>query len=339
MTDALTTSRGLKKGAEAAKAAATSSGFNRASYFKLQDGERAFVQFITDWDEWLNAVIHSMVPSKPRPSDWTGDNWPAKVMPVCRYTPAGDDLPLFDDCYVCDNIPDPNDSNKPFKKVARTYALGVILEEVIGDGSPEKGGKDKLGRRVGFKIKKTTQVNPETKVEEEAPDVQIFTFGWSNFFQALEGAAQVNDYTICNLAFAIQRNGKGLDTKYTITSMGLQPRDFRDASHLAKVGITLENGNKVYPKHLNLEDTIMHRASDDFYATYIDPTKSPKKSSQGTQGSQAASAPKPVVEAEPEELKAMRDRLLSYGSVSTDAPSSAAPEVESSAPALADYDD
>lgn len=303
MTD---TARSFKRGAEAAKAAASNSFSSRVGYFSLEEGNRAYVQFITDWDEWYVVDSHAMVPTKPRAADWQGDKWPSTVQPVCRHTIMGDGLPIADDCYVCSDIPSPKDPNKPFPKSSRTWALGVLLEEVFGDGSPALGGPTKKDKRVGYKMKMVESVDKDTKETTMVPEVVVFTFGWKNFFAALEGAAQVNDGTICNLAFAIQREGKGLDTKYIITSMGPQKRDFREAEHLAKLGIDIVNGEKVYPDKYDLGRMIFDRASDDYYARFIDPNKTPAKNSGASPGS------KPSTEAEPADLQAMRNRLLGY---------------------------
>ena len=306
MTDTASPTRSFKRGAEAAKAASTTQSFSRAGFFQLDDGDRAFVQFITDCDEWINVDTHPMLPTKARPADYQGDKWPEKIQSVCRLTTMGDGLPLYGDCYVCENIPDPKDPTKPFKKVARTYALGVILDEVIGDGSAATGGPAKMGKRSGYRMKKVEFVDPETKQSTLVPDVNVFTFGWGNFYAALEGAAQVNDGTICNLIFAIKRQGKGLDTKYAITSMGVQSRDFNDPVHLAKVGVTIQDGEKVYPKRLDLTEMVNDKASDDFYARFIDPTKkAPSKNSDGVVAPKAA-------EVEPADLEALKNRLLGY---------------------------
>lgn len=304
MTDVVQT-RSFRTGAEAAKVVQTGSSFMRLPYFSLKDGERKFVQFITDCDEWHTVDTHAMVPTKAQPAGWTS-KWPATVQPVCRLTKMEDGLPLFPDCYVCSDIPDPRDSSKPFKRATRTWSLGVIVEEVFGDGSDKLGGPSRLGKRFGFRMKTVESTTPEGE-KVNVPDIQVFTFAWGNFYAAIDGAASINDGTITNLIFAIQRSGTGTDTKYVPSSVGVQTRNFNEEKYLKMCGIELKDGKKIYPPHMDIPKMIMDRASDDYFARFIDPTKTvevkPEKKSN---------------DVEPADLEAMRARILGFSELQDD---------------------
>jgi hypothetical protein len=72
-----------------------SGGSDRIDYFKLADEESCRVRFLNDLDshenekgERVGGVItvemHGMVPTKPQPKGYKGDNWPKRMGAVCR---------------------------------------------------------------------------------------------------------------------------------------------------------------------------------------------------------------------------------------------------------------
>jgi hypothetical protein len=299
-------------------------------YFKIEDGERAYVQFVTDIWEWVTVDMHNMVPSKPKPADFTGENWPEKVSPICRLTKMGDGMPMYDDCYVCANITDPRKQNKPWAKTARIWAIGVLREEVLGNGSPEQGGEAMMGKRVGFKDKKVevAKIGPDgkpTSEKEMKPAVVLFTMGWKNFFSAIEGTAQVNDGTITNLNFAIIRSGKELDTTYQITNLGKTKRDFNDPKGAASLGIKVDPSKvdaeghpyKEYPSEYDMLRIIADRSSAEFYNKFLVPGGASSGSSNGTA--------KPSNDVSTEKLDEMQRRIQGYESDEASAATSGAP--------------
>lgn len=325
----------FRTGAESAKAG-TGFASSRAGFFKIADNELAFVQFVTDPWEWITVDMHSMVRTKGQPSDWEGQ-WPESVSPVCRRNKVdmgGALVPMFEDCYVCEFLKDPYNASKPFKRSSRTWALGVLREEVLGDGSPEQGGEKWLGRRRGFRNKMTEMLKldaegnplkgPDGKLtgeKEMVPEVVIFTMGWKNFFQGIQGAAQINNSDICrntitNLTFAIQRQGEKLETNYSVTSMGSGKQDFNDPKYAEKIGVKVDlaqrdaegHPKKIYPPQYDIPKMLNHRASAEFYARFIDP--------RVTVPSGKKTEPKPSNDAEPENLKGMRERIMAWSDAS-----------------------
>lgn len=302
------------RGVEVAKTTSSSSS-SRTGYFKLDDGETAFVQFVTDPYEWITVDMHNAVPTKPKPAKWEG-NWPDKMNAVCRLTKDGNKQPIYNDCYICENIKDPRDASKPYRKTTRTWALAVMMEEVKGDGSEETGGPSKLGKRIGFRARKTevTKRDAEGKPTGESevrPEVVFVTMGWKNFFAALEGAALVNDGTITNLVFAIKRSGTELDTTYSITSLGEQKADFNQAKWAEKLGVKItghdEDNNpvKVYPPEIDIERLLDERSSDEYYGRFFDPN------SEYTPAERTQEREKP--EPTSNSLEEMKRRVLGYG--------------------------
>lgn len=318
----------------------------RIGYFSINDGERAFVQFITDTWEWIEVDQHMMVPTKAPPPDWKGE-WPQSVSPICRLTKMGDGLPLHDDCYVCHYLKDKD--GKPWRKALRYWALGILREEVTND----------KGQR-GFRDMVVEVESPPTENSHAAtikkPRVVIFTQGWKNFFAGVKGASQAwasQGGTICNQNFAISRSGGGMDTNYSTTSLGITKRDFNTPEALAKLGIRLdmdhayENGHgyKIMPEEYDLQAILAYRSSDDFYARYLDPYATPPASTRDGDASESIRPSHDLSTPELEELrKKMAERIMGYAEASsTSPPLTALPDEEEFDPLVApesvDFDD
>jgi hypothetical protein len=297
----------------------------RIGYFSIKDGERAFVQFVTDSWEWMEMDQHVQVPTKSPPPDWQGE-WPQMVSPVCRLTKMGDGLPLYDDCYVCRYLKDKD--GKPWRKSLRYCALGIMREEVTNDKG-QRGFRD-IVTEVEVPA---TDTYPASVIKK--PQMVIFTQSWKNFFSGLKGASQAwasQGGTICNQNFVISRSGGGIDTTYSITSLGITKRDFNNPETLAKLGIKLDmdhpysdgQGFKVFPEEYDLHAMLLWRSSDDFYARYIDPYATAPVSKRGDD-SGIVKPSHDLTTPELEELRRkMAERIMGYAeapSISTPAPS------------------
>jgi hypothetical protein len=319
-------SRGFRQGTEAAKEAASRGPSGRkVDFLRMNDGDLIFVRFLTDFYEITECMVHSMYPTKPKPEGYTG-TWPKTVSAVCRNSKMKDGAPMFPDgCYCCQH---PRmDDGKPRGAIPRTYGLMVVREEVVSDGTeafldprfnpPQIVPK---GQRAGFRDKKREyqpfdfNTNQPVGGVEMIPDVLMAEMGWNNFWSDIEGISQLFG-TICNQEMSIRRTGSGMnDTKYHIVGLGINKHDMRDPQVLAKYGIEvigyddLGRPIKKYPKDYSLGHIIYARASDEYFARWIDPTKSVEKS---TAGVEQVVAKTPVEEVSQASLEAMRARLVS----------------------------
>jgi hypothetical protein len=127
------------------------------------------------------------------------------------------------------------------------------------------------------------------------------------------------------------------DTTYHLVGLGPSNYDLRSPEALAKYGIEVVGYDdlgrpvKKYPKEYDLRYILYARASDDYYARWIDPTKTVERNSAGAQAVVTKAAAEEVSQAS---LQAMRERL-----VSSQAPQGAAqapaeaPQVPVEAPA------
>lgn len=312
-----------RRGAEAAKEASKGGGnFARTEFFKLDDGEVAILRFLTDAEPepdgsggWINVLQHQMIPTKPKPEDYTG-NWPERMGCVCRNDEAF--IGVYEDCYICDHIVDGNKVKKPG---TRTWALACIREEVLGDGSEELGGPSELGKRVGLRdatrevtipAKEAADGQPARKEEKiTEKKIVVVNMGFKNFFGILQAFAAKNG-TILDRDFWIRRSGAGLDTQYQIVS---------------EEPIRMENGEVFdlreskfmdrYKTNLDLIDTITERSDNEFYARFFDPRYSAddKGSIKETGASPEA---KPSTEIDADKMANLAARVRNYPSADSE---------------------
>lgn len=319
-------SRGFRTGIESAKEASSRGPSSRmVDFLRLDDGQLLFCRFLTDAHEIMDAMVHSMYPTKPKPEGYEG-NWPKSISAVCRNTKMGDGSPMFPDgCYCCSH---PKiDDGKPRAATARTYGLLVVREEVVSDGSEKfvRPGSNPpqiipKGQRAGFRDKKREyqafdfNTNQAVGGVEMIPEVLLAEMGWKNFWSDIEGIAQLFG-TVCNQEMTIRRSGSGMnDTEYHIVGLGNSPHDMRDPAVLAKYGIEVTGYDdmgrpiKKFPDYYSIPHLLYNRASDDYYARWIDPTKTVTKT---TAGVEQVVTKAPAEEVSAASLEAMRARLVS----------------------------
>jgi hypothetical protein len=328
-------SRGFRQGTESAKEAASRGPSSRkVDFLRMDDTDLIFCRFLTDYYEIMDVMVHTMYPTKPKP-DGSEGNWPKTISAVCRNTKMGDGQPMFPDgCYCCQH---PRlDDGKPRAATPRTYGLLVLREEVMSDGSEKfvRPGSNPpqiipKGQRAGFRDKKREyqgfdfNTNQPVGAVEMIPDVMLAEYGWNNFWVDIEGIQQLFG-TVCNQEMTIRRTGKGMnDTKYHIVGLGITAHDMRDPAVLAKYGIEVVGFDdmgrplKKYPPEYSLPHMLYNRASDDYYARWIDPTKTVER---GTAGVEQVVTKAPQEEVSQASLEAMRARLQSSQAPPVEAP-------------------
>lgn len=320
-------------------------------FLKVQDGESKILRFLTDQEEdkaypwvssWITVEQHQMVPTKQRPAEFPGENWPKTMGTVCRKTelapPPGEKRgkPMFDDCYICDEMRLEN--GKPLKRSARMWALACVREQVIKDG-----------KRLGYRdaTREVDAIGPDGKptgAKTKERDIVIINMAWGNFFSPLNQIATYQGSgTICDRDYVVLRKGEGLKTEYTFIALDAIPGNDIRQPHLfgRYCGIdddTLaqwkEDPNTV-PANVasllklpvDLVSEVEKRASEEFYARWIDPNKTVEWSGGGD--SEGSSNGHSVPAADPKEsadrLSAISERLKGYGSNEPDAATDAVP--------------
>lgn len=322
---------GFRRGATQAAEIVKGSPFARTQFFSVEDGKNVHLRFLTDAEPdengdggWITVLQHQNIKTKPAPDGFKG-NWPGHMSAVCRHDPAF--AGIYDDCYICDFLVDGKSVKKPG---GRVWALACVREEVIGDGSPELGGPENKGKKLGFRdvtrdvtipareAKDGQPALPEQTVTEKA--ILVVNMGYKNFFSLLNAYYSRNG-TILDRDFWIQRKGNDLDTEYQI--VGEDPiiidgevMDLREPKFMER-----------YKTDLVLEEVLAARADDEFYARFFDPRFSADDGKVVSTG--AAPEPKPDSEPDEDTLAAIANRVRGYkkeeGETPADAPAAEAP--------------
>lgn len=247
----------FRTGADAAQEASKGGTFAKTHYLSLKDGETVLVRFLTDKDNWIVVDQHSMVPTKGKPSDWAKDTpWPEKMGAVCRRDPGVKEM-TGGDCFICDHLI--GTGNPPVKKpTPRVWALAVLREEVMENGTVV-GVKDQTREVVV-----TDKDGKVTDQKREEKAVVVVNMGFKNFFSVLQGFGSHYGTTV-DRDYFIKRVGSEMDTQYQI---------------IPSLPITLQDGTVFdlrnpkfadrYPLTQTLEQIVVERASDDFFARFFD---------------------------------------------------------------------
>jgi len=290
-------------GAEAAEQLTKRKGskFNRADFFTLQDGDKVLVRFLNDMNPgsgpyiaWLTVKEH-FVDTKPKPADFKGDNWPARMSAVCQ------DDRLFkgklSPCWICQNVTD-SDGKKAFAK-ARIWALVAMREEVLDE---------KTGKNLGFRtvMKEITRTVDDKEITEVVPDIRWVKQGRKNFFGILQGTA-MRRQTVLDRDYWIQRSGKERDdTEYRFAPEDPYAIEWPVGSgQQASLDLRIpEIMEEYYPKALvpDLLRMAAENASPEHYERFFIPTDDDDKSAN------AVSAPSNDVTAE--QHAAIREKVF-----------------------------
>lgn len=282
-------------------------------YLRLDDGERILLRYITSYADLVYVAQHSSCPTKAAPPNYA-KKWPEAMTAVCRKDEAF--AQVYSDCYICD-AKIKNRWGNVVSNAVKIWALAVVREEVIGDGSEEKGGPEKKGIRVGTvdKMVEVEVVDKDGKATGEKvwqKQYLLVNFAHKNYFSNLKAAyhefGSINDRD-----FAVTRQGKDTDTVY--------PHFALDATPNLKPGT--DRWKEKYlddldERGINLLTIIAERASDEYYAKFFDPSKSVDDKGNITSGSAPAAsssseAPAATDAEEEARMAALRDRVASGG--------------------------
>lgn len=303
-------------------------GFRKTHFFNLADGEQAFLRYITDWGALYFCKMHQMFPTKNKPADFTGTNWPENMSTVCRY----DEIfgGFYKDCYPCDHPEIVNKWGRPYKATVRDWVVAILREEVIGTQEMADQGAitaDQVGLRIGFRdatreveIPKRDRDGKPIEGENETviePAFVIVNMAPNNYFDALGAMAAAYEGTICDRDYLVRCKGEGKDKTFTHAPMketpNLKPGTEKwQAKYLDPIAKINEEGGS-----LDIEKLIAHRASDEYMARFIDPDKVDTSQPKGGKGGTKESAPdvpeSPDDSVDEEKLKSLRARVREAG--------------------------
>ena len=320
--------RGGESATETDDALAASRGgnFRRTNYLpKIGKDKSIFVRYIMDSQEWYYMMAHPSVPTKAKPGNWPeGRSYPKSMPGVCRHDKAFKTANTYADCYVCDSGM-LNDYGKPCNPVLRVWTIACIREEVIG--TDEMVAKsmitaDKVGKRVGFKdatreVEETDADGKSTGKKTIEPALIVVNQAMTNFFGGLQAMFGIFG-TLCDRDYVLLQKHEKKDVDYQHIHMDETP------NHKPGTPSWDRYTQAIKDQGIDIPAMLMDRSSDDFYATFFDPTKEAVvKKGKGKEESPtaAASAPAqqqaaaPSNEPDQAQLAAMRDRVR--GNVAT----------------------
>lgn len=345
-------SRGGGDAIEAEEALSASRGnftsFRKTNYLPtIGKGNKIVLRYLLDSDDWYYIESHPGAPTKPQPLSWPKDRkYPASMPAVCRYDKSFKADPekgldaVYTDCYICD-AKLINKFGKECKPVVRVYTLAILREEVLGTQEMATAGQitaEMVGRVVGYRDgtrevevpkkddKGEAIKGPDGKTVMETivePAIIVVNQAVNNYFQGLQslhGIFSAQGESILDRDFIVQQNNDGKDVEFQHIPLNptasLKPGT-ESWKRFAKA--IEEQGDSV-----DIPTILMDRSSDDFFATFFDPTKeAPKRegSSSDAKGtSEASSAPEAQQNAAPtnepanaDALAAMRARVRGAG--------------------------
>jgi hypothetical protein len=323
----------FRTGSEAAASASKSGkSFDKIDFFSLKNGDVAILRFLTDFKKrddgqgggFLTMNMHTFVPTRPKPDDFPGTNWPGKMSAVCRndpaFTPPALPARMFPDCYICDNVKD--EKGEPNFPGARQFAYAVVREEVIENGQ-RQGYKTKLKE-----VKRKNEAGVE--VPQMVPEIVIVNMAWKNFFSKVSSVGNVRG-TVLDRDFHIKRIGGSTDTDYEIVALDpIGPSQSSTPGFAVwttadpAIAGMFAAGDYCPPDkhtHKQLGEIAMEQCSDDYYDRFFDVRHpSPPFSKKKSDGDTPTNTAKPEADAPDGALDAMSERIRAMGGTAAAAP-------------------
>lgn len=250
-----TTKPAFRRGAEEAEKATPQGGGGDYSWFQQKENDDGIViRYLTDSDEWITVDQH-YAPTRSKPKDWPeGSKWPKGMSAVCRNDEALREM--YGDCYICENMSDPEDEDEPNKAKPRTWALAAEREEVRENG----------------KVIGVQDVLVDGPDGDKVPKILIVNQAYSNFFTNAQAFAGRYG-TVLDRDYFITRSGKNNSTNYPHVPLDPVDLDLGDGE-TTPLDLREEAIREYYyAGRESLEDVVMGKASDRFYALFFDETK------------------------------------------------------------------
>lgn len=264
----------FNKGAKAIEeqVAAGSVRSDRVDYLKVEDGKSVIIRMLTEGDALIRVAQHNYVKTKPAPKD--AKKWPKGITAVCR-----EDVQLAemypDGCYVCTNkLPNAQRTNEYAKPIPRVWALAVLRQPVLGDGSPERGGPERSGKVVGY-----SDVIEEYDIRDDSgkvtgkgkrPKIVIINQAWQNFFAGLAHFYSVYG-TLCDRDYLISKSGSGMEVQYPSAPLVETPNLKPGTESWKRYEKVLAD------REIDLDGIVIGMSTDEWVARWLDPTKAVDK--------------------------------------------------------------
>jgi hypothetical protein len=288
--------------------------FHRVPFFNIKDGETETLRYLTDSPDWIFVKQHAFVPTKNKPEDYKGTKWPESMPATCRHDDAFEGM--YDDCYICDSGIT-NMYNKPCNPQVRVWALAVRRDEVRGTQEMADAGQiqpEQVGTILGYRdamreVEETDAEGNTTGKTRQEMDIVLVNMAVSNYFGGLQ-AAYGTFGTVCDRDYKVNRKGEGKDSEYHHINLDKTPSLMPGSEKWARYEKAIED------QKIDLGEIIADRATDDYYARFFDPNKTPAKRESSSDKDVAPAAQQeaaPSNDVDPDRLAAMRERVRGTG--------------------------
>lgn len=177
-------------------------------FYLKENGDSAILRPLSESPDWYKGLTHNFVEvTKPKPEGQEG-KWPSVMAATCRKDPMLAGV-YPDGCPICSS-PLKNKYDKTMEEARQDlrYTLMVEREEVVGDGSPEMGGAEFLGKK-GY-VDKMIDVpiydaeGKPTKETVKRPSIVIVSGTMYTMFGALKNTGEAYG-TLRNNDFRVKR--------------------------------------------------------------------------------------------------------------------------------------
>lgn len=183
--------------------------YRREPIFMLRNtGDTAILRPLAESPDWYKGLTHPFVPvTKGKPEGYEG-KWPEGMSATCRKDPM---LAAYypEGCPICTS-PFKTKFDKTMEEARQDqrYTLMVEREEVVGDGTPEMGGPEFLGKK-GYqdKMVEVPVYDAEGKPTKETvkrPSIVIVSGTMYSMFGALKATGEAHG-SLRNNDFRVKR--------------------------------------------------------------------------------------------------------------------------------------
>lgn len=240
----------------------------RVSQLFIKDGEKHVLHFVTDLGGLLSFDAHQFVPTKPKPDEYKGSKWPDKMWGICprsrefRVYANGKPTDEFEEgygtCYIHDHfagVKDPKYGKDISWPTYLTWGIAVVRKPV----------EDAVTRKVTGFADELVEYRDEKGDSHQVPRLVLIAQRIDRFWAPLQASGYVTG-TICDQDYLVSRK----ENDYNIASVVATPH-LRPGQPAWKA---YEDTLKLLG--FDLAEFLVERASEDYYARWFDPSKTPR---------------------------------------------------------------
>jgi hypothetical protein len=268
----------------------------RMNQLAIKDGFDGLLRPITGRTAWQTVETHQFMPTKDKPDEWSGDNWPRMMWAVCRKSRIfrlrdehGNLTDAFEegygDCYLCDTYTGVKDEKFPSIDKGRpsnlTYGVAVTRDT----------HRNASGGATGL-VDKMVEYKDASGTTHQIPEFVMIAQRWGNFWAGVSSTLALEGATAEERDFRLTRKGKD----YSVALVQIDPVHRPGAptwdvytNALKLVGFGDGDAAK------GLQEYILAHATQDHYNTWFVPGAEPEggygrgKSDDTAEGEGAAS--------------------------------------------------